>query len=84
MDVIIKKEDITGILLTEKCIEFSGKLNDAALIRNFMGVGDSTFKPRLGYKDTTVIGIQGIPEYIEQEIPFTHKADAERCAVFRL
>ena len=39
---------------------------------------------RLGYQCATIIRIQRMPEYIENEVTLTHKAYAERVCIFRL
>jgi len=60
------------------------EFKNGTLIRHGMNMGDRTFIFRFGDQDTTGIGVERMPENIEQEITFSNKADRKCFAVFGL
>jgi hypothetical protein len=83
MPIVILEELRIPIPVHKLPVKIILEIENGTLIRHSM---DMRYRPlilRLADQDTTRIGIQRMTEYIEKEIPFSHKTDRKTVAILR-
>jgi hypothetical protein len=83
MPVVILEKGNTAIMFEQRGKKIIFKFEDGAFVGYVMGMCNGAFVIGFGHQHATGIGIERLPEYIEQEISFAHEADAKSRIVFR-
>lgn len=82
MPVLVPEKTTMPVVRRNNFIKVFPELQNGTLIGNGVGMRNGALVARLGDQHTSIVGIKGMTEYIEQKIPFPHKADTESITVF--